>query len=130
VGQGSFGFFHLAAHAQAILFLEQGRYVPSLALQIAATFEPDHLPFLMASAVQEPDEFGEKAKAAGLLPGLLSGLVFAGADTVISSLWSVFDDSTAVLIGHFYQNMLQKGMSKSDARPSTWGPFVLSGNWN
>ncbi|MBC8404563.1 MAG: CHAT domain-containing protein [Planctomycetes bacterium] len=172
-------------------------------------FEPDHLPSLMASAEEASDEFGEQVKAAGLLPGLLSGLVFAGAnvaptsgrddgyltaedigyldlsacelavlsacqtslgserageglmsvrrsfevagaDTVISSLWSVFDDSTAVLMRHFYENMLQKGMSKSDAlhqaklrmlnqnradfkgdaQPSTWGPFVLSGNWN
>ncbi|MFQ5748590.1 MAG: CHAT domain-containing protein, partial [Planctomycetota bacterium] len=151
---------------------------------------------------------GEEKRAAGLLPGLLSGLVFAGvnaepdparqdgylsaeelqyldlascdlavlsacqtalgseragnglislrrgfavagAKTVVSSLWKVDDRAAAALMTRFYDNYWREGMEKlealyearlhmlaqnraeyqGDARPSTWGAFVLSGDW-
>jgi len=174
-------------------------------------FEPDHLPSLMLDAEekQAKAQLGELIQAVGLLPGLLSGLVFAGvngehdptrddgflsaeeiqhldlsacdlvvlsacetalgcarageglmsvrrafsvagADTVISSLWKVDDKSTAQLMKDFYTNLWEKGMGRGealheakvrmlrrsrldnggDAKPSTWGAFVLSGDWN
>ncbi|NQU47311.1 MAG: tetratricopeptide repeat protein [Planctomycetes bacterium] len=45
-------------------------------------FEPDHLPSLLSAsdADQAQDLLGEQRKAVGLLPGLLSGLVFAGVN--------------------------------------------------
>lgn len=72
----------------------------------------------------------------------------AGADTVLSSLWKVDDLASAELMKDFYTNMWEQGMSRgealhqaklqmlkrnrleeSDPKPSTWGAFVLSGNW-
>ncbi|NQU49628.1 MAG: tetratricopeptide repeat protein [Planctomycetes bacterium] len=173
-------------------------------------FEPDHLPSLLLDAEekQAKAELGEQIQAVGLLPGLLSGLVFAGvngepdpnrddgylsaeeiqyldlsacdmvvlsacetalgsarageglmslrrsfsvagAETVVSSLWKVDDQATAVLMKDFYTNLWAKGMpggdalhqaklrmlrrnrmeNAGDAMPHTWGAFVLSGNW-
>ncbi|NQU49718.1 MAG: CHAT domain-containing protein [Planctomycetes bacterium] len=73
----------------------------------------------------------------------------AGADTVLSSLWKVDDLATAELMKYFYTNLWEKGLSRSEAlhqaklrmlkrnrleegdpKPSTWGAFVLSGEWN
>lgn len=70
----------------------------------------------------------------------------AGARTVISSLWSVRDDSTRELMLDFYDRLWNTGKSKLDAlrnaqlamlrknrekygdtRPATWGAFVLTG---
>jgi len=172
-------------------------------------FEPEGLPSMMADAGRQgPESIAEEKRAVGLLPGLLSGLVFAGvngqpdptrddgylsaeeiqyldlsacdlavlsacetalgserageglqslrrgfavagARTVVSSLWKVDDRAAATLMRHFYENYWQKGMEKlealhaarlrmlsqnradsgGDARPSTWGAFILSGDW-
>jgi CHAT domain-containing protein len=172
-------------------------------------FEPDHLPSLLMDAEEkQADDFlDQQIQAAGTLPGLLSGLVFAGvnaepdfsrddgylsaeeilhldlascdlvvlsacetalgsvrageglmslrrafevagADTVISSLWKVDDLATAVLIKDFYTNLWQKNLPRAEAlhqaklqmlrrnraeegeaKPGTWGAFVLSGGW-
>ncbi|NQU48356.1 MAG: CHAT domain-containing protein [Planctomycetes bacterium] len=174
-------------------------------------FEPDYLPSLLLDAEerQSDAQLGEQIQAVGLLPGLLSGLVFAGvngdpdptrddgylsaeeiqhldlsacdlvvlsacetalgsarageglmslrrafsvagADAVISSLWKVDDKATAQLMKEFYTNLWEKNMSRGEALhqaklrmlrrnrvenggdtlPSTWGAFVLSGEWN
>jgi len=83
------------------------------------------------------------------LQSLRRGFAVAGARTVISSLWKVDDRAAATLMRHFYENYWQKGMEKlealhaaqlrmlrqnradyqGDARPATWGAFVLSGDW-
>lgn len=44
-------------------------------------FEPDNLPSLSVSAQSQQADFDEQIKAVGLLPGLLSGLVFAGVNS-------------------------------------------------
>lgn len=91
---------------------------------------------------------GSKRAGNGLM-SLRRSFELAGAETVISSLWKVDDRATAQLMKDFYQNYLELGMEKSaalqeaklkmlrqnrqdnqgDAAPSTWGAFVLSGNW-
>jgi len=91
---------------------------------------------------------GSKRAGEGL-QSLRRGFAVAGAKTVVSSLWKVDDRATATLMRHFYENYWQKGMEKlealhearlrvlnqnradyqGDARPSTWGAFVLSGDW-
>ena len=73
----------------------------------------------------------------------------AGVDTVISSLWKVSDEATSELMQIFYERMWLDGESKLDALrgaqlelleqnrienegeglPSTWGAFVLDGQW-
>ncbi len=174
-------------------------------------FEPEYLPSLLLDAQEKntKPQIGEQIQAVGMLPGLLSGLVFAGvnaelppgsddgflsaeeiqhldlsacdlvvlsacetalgsprageglmslrrsfevagARTVVSSLWKVDDQATATLMKDFYTNLWQKRLSRGealhqaklrmlrrnrieyagDARPGTWGAFVLSGDWN
>jgi CHAT domain-containing protein len=74
--------------------------------------------------------------------GLTRALVFAGASTVITSLWNVNDASTEVLMVSFYRHW-QEGMGKAEAlqaaqaevradprwrSPFYWAGFVLSGD--
>ena len=174
-------------------------------------FEPDELPSLMANAEREGMgklDLGVERRVTGLLPGLLTGLVFAGANarpgsarddgyltaeeiqyldlsscdlavlsacetslgskragnglmslrrafevagakTVVSSLWKVNDRAAAELMKGFYENYLLHDLPKAEAlhqaklallrrnraenggdgRPSTWGAFVLSGDF-
>ena len=66
--------------------------------------------------------------------------IYAGAPTVISSLWSVDDQATGVLMNSFYQH-LKRGDSKAAAlraaqaetrerypHPYFWAAFVLTGD--
>ena len=90
---------------------------------------------------------GRPQSGEGLL-GLRRAFHMAGADTVVSSLWSVEDESTSELMQGFYRNLLVAGMGRQEALraaklemldrnrrehgealPSTWGAFVLSGEW-
>ncbi len=80
--------------------------------------------------------------------GLRRSFRQAGARTVISSLWQVRDDSTQELMERFYENlwlkkrgtlealrqaqlwMLKRNREEDgDGLPSTWGAFVLDGDW-
>jgi CHAT domain-containing protein len=73
--------------------------------------------------------------------GLTRAFMFAGTPSVLSTLWSVSDDSTAKLMGYFYAN-LQRNMEKDEAlrqaeimlmkdfpHPYYWAPFILTGYW-
>jgi CHAT domain-containing protein len=90
---------------------------------------------------------GESRSGEGLI-GLRRAFRTAGAKTVISALWSVKDDSTSELMQDFYEKLWLEGLGKAealrqaqlamldknraetgDALPSTWGAFVLSGDW-
>ena len=90
---------------------------------------------------------GRARSGEGLL-GLRRAFRTAGAKTVISSLWSVGDKSTADLMRAFYRNLWTRGMGKLEALrsaqlsmlkknriehraalPSSWGGFILSGDW-
>ena len=81
----------------------------------------------------------EVAGADDLL-GLMRGFLYAGARSLLVSLWNVSDESTAVLMAHFYQGWSQ-GLAKSTAfrramlmlraerpNPFYWAPFLLVGN--
>lgn len=73
--------------------------------------------------------------------GLSSGFMFAGARSLIVSLWEVSDSSTALLMEEFYQ-LLAQGVSKVEAlakakrylrqksyeNPYFWAPFILIGD--
>ncbi len=75
------------------------------------------------------------------LNGLVSALFYAGVPSVISSLWSVDDESTAQLMGSFYK-YLKQGERKSRALqlakidliksgrydPFYWAGFILIGD--
>src|SRR5215471_1638174 len=73
------------------------------------------------------------------LLGLQRGLFCAGATTLLLSLWDVHDESTAQLMGYFYQHYIQSSdMARSlqhamrelrerKPHPFYWAPFVLVG---
>lgn len=73
------------------------------------------------------------------LVGLTRGFIYAGARSVIASLWAVQDETTAHLMGHFYRHV-QDGLPSSAAlrraqmalrerypHPYYWAPFFLVG---
>ena len=74
--------------------------------------------------------------------GLAGVAVRAGARSTLASLWLVDDESTALLMSHFYRG-LKTGVSKAEAlrraqlvllqgkyqHPRLWAAFVLLGNW-
>ncbi len=90
---------------------------------------------------------GERRAGEGMI-GLRRAFGLAGAKTVVSSLWSVKDTSTSELMQLFYENLWLKKQGRAEALrnaqleilaknragehdplPSTWGAFVLSGDW-
>lgn len=84
---------------------------------------------------------GESLQGEGVW-GLSQAMMIAGAKRVVTSLWSVRDDTTKTLMINFYQNMLRKNMSPAEALrtaqatmasdpttrdPYFWAGFVLQG---
>lgn len=74
------------------------------------------------------------------LLGLMRGFLYAGARSLLVSLWTVNDEATTTLMALFYQEW-QQGATKSTAlrramlgvrdqhpNPFHWAPFVLVGN--
>jgi CHAT domain-containing protein len=76
--------------------------------------------------------------------GLAGVAVRSGARSTIATLWSVQDNSTAILMSQLYEELRQPGMSLAEAlrqaqlkvlrssdyqHPFYWSPFVLVGNW-
>ncbi len=86
---------------------------------------------------------GTEVRGEGLI-GLTRGFMYAGASSVVASLWKVDDDATAELMKHFYANMFEKGMTPAAAlraaqntireqphwrSPYYWAAFTLQGNY-
>ncbi|HZI86000.1 MAG TPA: CHAT domain-containing protein [Pyrinomonadaceae bacterium] len=86
---------------------------------------------------------GKDVRGEGLL-GLTRGFMYAGAASVVASLWKVDDESTAELMKQFYANLLQKGMTPAAAlreaqnnirqrpgwsAPYYWAAFTLQGEY-
>jgi CHAT domain-containing protein len=87
---------------------------------------------------------GKQIKGEGLI-ALTRGFMYAGAKSVVASLWKVDDAATAELMGEFYKEMFtnklkpaaalraaQITMSKKKNRqsPYYWAGFFLQGEWN
>ncbi len=86
---------------------------------------------------------GKSIEGEGLI-GLTRGLMYAGAQRVVVSLWNVSDRATAALMTRFYQEMLVAGKPPSAAlraaqleimkikgweSPYYWAPFIMQGDW-
>ena len=77
------------------------------------------------------------------LLSLTRGFMFAGAPSVLSTLWEVDDESTCVFMEEFYKHytsgrskpesfQLAQARLREDPRwshPYYWAPFVLWGDW-
>jgi CHAT domain-containing protein len=78
--------------------------------------------------------------------GLIPALLYAGANAVLATLWRVHQQSAALTMRYFYQELRQSEgkLSKVDALREAalavratpgfeaeyhWAPFVLNGNW-
>jgi CHAT domain-containing protein/Tfp pilus assembly protein PilF len=74
--------------------------------------------------------------------GLAGIAVRAGARSTLATLWSVDDESTAVLMSKFYDELENPQLTKAEALrhaqldlldkdeiPYLWAPYVLVGNW-
>ncbi|XGV97571.1 MAG: CHAT domain-containing protein [Leptolyngbya sp. BL-A-14] len=76
--------------------------------------------------------------------GLAGVAIRAGARSTIASLWSLDDESSAVLMGQLYSELAQAKGNKANAlrnaqlsllhkpqyqHPRYWAPYVLIGNW-
>lgn len=86
---------------------------------------------------------GKDVRGEGLI-GLTRGFMYAGASSVMASLWKVDDEATAELMKRFYANMLQGGMPPAAAlraaqnsirqepqwrSPYFWAAFTLQGEY-
>ncbi len=87
---------------------------------------------------------GKNVRGEGLI-GLTRGFMYAGASSVVASLWKVDDEATAELMKQFYTNLLQKGMPPDAAlraaqdsirqrpewrSPYYWAAFTLQGEYS
>jgi CHAT domain-containing protein/Tfp pilus assembly protein PilF len=73
------------------------------------------------------------------LLGLQRGLFYAGATSLLLSLWDVHDRSTAELMQEFYKGYMQsgdmagslqaamRGLVRQNSHPYFWAPFILVG---
>ena len=87
---------------------------------------------------------GKEIKGEGLI-GLTRGFMYAGADSVVASLWKVDDDATAALMARFYEGMFLKGLPPAAAlreaqlwmrsqerwqAPYFWAGFIIQGRYD
>jgi CHAT domain-containing protein len=86
---------------------------------------------------------GKEVRGEGLV-GLTRGFMYAGASSVLASLWEVDDEATSELMKRFYANLLQGGMTPAEALraaqnsirqepqwspPYYWAGFTLQGEY-
>ena len=104
----------------------------------AGTTRPNPIEILTLSACQTAA--GDERAALGL-----AGIaVQAGARSAVASLWSVSDESTAMLITSFYRHAVTPRMPRAEALrsaqlemlaadrftpPAYWAPFLVIGSW-
>ncbi|WP_024968702.1 CHAT domain-containing protein, partial [Microcystis aeruginosa] len=136
---GTHGCFDLAGcpnlgmQANTILFANKEQYN----IADAALLGLKNTELITLSACQTAKEANADGQE---ISGLAYVLERAGAKSVIASLWSAEDNTSAEIMTHFYQN-LHKGMSKSEAmqkaklsqiksHPFFWSPFILIGAAN
>ena len=86
---------------------------------------------------------GKEVRGEGLV-GLSRGFIYAGASSVVASLWKVDDSATSQLMTEFYRAMFENGLTPSAAlraaqvtiwkqprhrAPFYWAAFVLQGEY-
>jgi CHAT domain-containing protein/tetratricopeptide (TPR) repeat protein len=149
---GAYRYLHFATHG----FVNDGApLLSSLVLATPADDKEDG--FLTAREISElrlsadlavlsacNTARGDIKEGEGVL-GLAWALTVAGCPTQVVSQWAVDDQSTAMLMGRFYENLKVRTMGKAAAlqeaeswlrkqnpkyqHPYYWAPFVLNGAW-
>jgi len=149
-----YGYIHLATHGVLVGSAGKLRQQPAIVFSLHGDKENDgflqlgevfglkfNCDLLVLSSCLSPGK-NSPLNSDGLM-GLSRAFLFAGADSVILSMWQVNEESTARLFIKMYDN-LQK-VSKAEAlrrakialvksratsHPYYWGPFVLMGRWH
>jgi CHAT domain-containing protein len=141
-----FSILHLAAHAQLNLtnplfsrILLTSDDQNDGALEVHEIYELDlhHAEMVVLSACETT--LGKQSRGDDII-GLTRAFMYAGAPTVIASLWKVEDLATYEFMAAFYQQ-LRRGNSKADAlrnaqkltrknypHPYYWAAFMLTGD--
>ncbi len=148
LNKGNISIVHLATHAQFssnpeqtfILTYDEKIKVKDLEtlLKSRETNNTNPIELLILSACQTAT--GDKKATLGL-----AGVAIrSGARSTLATLWSVKDESTALIMTQFYQNLLVNKLSKAEAlrqsqltllkqpkftHPFYWGAYILVGNW-
>jgi CHAT domain-containing protein len=148
VNDAPFNVIHLATHGKFssraedtyILAADGPIHVKQLSsfLRSRNEIRPEAIQLLVLSACQTA--VGDKRAALGL-----AGVAIrAGARSTVASLWQIDDDSTAIFVGSFYQQLKDSNINKAEAlrraqlellnhpnynSPSYWSAYVLIGNW-
>jgi CHAT domain-containing protein len=87
---------------------------------------------------------GKELRGEGLV-GLSRAFLYAGASSLVASLWEVDDEASSDLMLQFYRGLVKDGLAESEAlqrakvwmlsregtgsHPRIWAPFVLLGRW-
>ncbi|MBD2215235.1 CHAT domain-containing protein [Nostoc linckia FACHB-104] len=148
VNQVPFNILHLATHGQfssrvedTFILAADGainvKQFDSL-LRTRDETKPEPVELLVLSACQTAA--GDNRAALGLA----GAAVRAGARSTVASLWQIDDQSTAMFVGDFYQQLQSNKVTKAQAlrhaqlqllqhpnykAPSYWSAYVLIGNW-
>lgn len=148
IAETSFPIVHLATHGQFssepektfILTWDEKVKVEEFEnlLRFREQDSSNPIELLVLSACQTAS--GDKRAALGL-----AGMAIrSGARSTLATLWSVNDQSTALLMAEFYSKLTISGVGKAEAlrqaqlsllkkhdfqHPFYWAPFVLIGNW-
>lgn len=133
---------HLAAHGEARLDNPTFAHL-KLADGQLSTVDIFNLELDGALIILSACETGQSVVTGGdELIGLNRGFLYAGASTIVQSLWRVEDGSTAELMKHFYR-AISGGQAKgaalreaqrtllatNGAHPYLWAPFQLIGDY-
>ncbi|MBD2169515.1 CHAT domain-containing protein [Calothrix membranacea FACHB-236] len=148
VNQVPFNILHLATHGQFSSRVEDTFILAADGAINVKQFDsllrnrdetkPEPVELLVLSACQTAA--GDNRAALGLA----GAAVRAGARSTVASLWQIDDQSTAIFVGDFYQQLQSNKVTKAQAlrhaqlkllqhpnykTPSYWSAYVLIGNW-
>ncbi|BAY66449.1 TPR domain protein [Calothrix brevissima NIES-22] len=120
---------------------EQGKDIRGY-LRLADLFNLDYPADLIVLSACETG-LGKEIQGEGLV-GLTRGLMYAGGERLVVSLWQVSDQGTAEFMQEFYKQMWQQGKSANQAlratqlkmwqqekwrNPNYWAAFTFLGEW-
>lgn len=143
---GDYNILHIASHAELnarsplfsrILLTPDPNGNQGLEVREIYDLDLSHTNLVVLSACET--QLGTQSKGDDIV-GLNRAFIYAGAATVIASLWKVDDQATGLLMRSFYTH-LKRGVSKAEAlrmaqsetrrqypNPYYWGAFVLTGD--
>jgi CHAT domain-containing protein len=145
--ESRYGILHIATHGKfstdandSFLLTFDGKLTMSKLDSLIGLFRfrQDPLELLTLSACQTA--VGDDRAALGLAGVAIK----AGARSALATLWFINDEASAALIGEFYRQLHDPGVSKALAlqraqqkllgdrvyeHPAYWSPFLLLNNW-